>query len=225
MVFNQSQIFNWEGYGVKLHIPQGMLPGSLKECKLLIKVGLSGKFEFPQKTSLVSAVYLIDSEPRCKFSQPLTLEMQHCVQSSQTSRLNFARCSRNSPPYTFEILEGGEFSSQSAYGRIQLQSFSLIALLLTMLPWWARIFGDENVKYRARLYYLMKRVDRREIHFLITKDLDTYATVRCFYLIPCSLFIVYSSYAYYHRKFNRSTEVLPLDQTCQLSLTPEITSH
>ena len=193
MVFNQSQIFNWAGYGLKLHIPQGILPAGLKECKLLIKVGLSGKFEFPQNTFLVSAVYLIDSEPRCKFSQPLALEMQHCAQSSQTSRLNFARCSRNSPPYTFEILEGGEFRSQSAYGCIQLQSFSLIALLFSKSPWSARIFGDENVKYRARLYYLMKRVDRREIHFLITKDLDTYATVRCFYHIPCSLFIVYSS--------------------------------
>ena len=175
MVFNQSQIFNWKGNGLKLHIPQGALPAGLKECKLLIKVGLSGQFTLPENTSLVSAVYWIDSEPRSKFSKPLTLEMQHCAQSSQTSRLSFARCAHNSLPCTFEILEGGEFSSQSAYGRIQLHGFSLITQLLN----W--IFEDENVKYHARLYYLMKRVDRREIHFFITKDLDTYTTVCCFF--------------------------------------------
>ena len=199
MVFNHRQIFHWVGYGLKLHIPQGALPAGLEKCRLLIKVGLSGQFELPENTSLVSAVYWLDSEPRCKFSQPLTLEMQHCAQSSQTSRLSFARCSHNSPPYTFEILEGGEFSSQSAYGFIKLHSFSLVAQLLSKLPWLARIFGDENenVKYRARLYYLMKSVDRREIHFLITKDLDTYATVCCFFLlqiIPCSLYILASVY-------------------------------
>ena len=219
MVFNQSQIFNWKGYGLKLHIPQGALPAGFKECKLLIKVGLSGQFALPENTSLVSAVYWIDSEPRSKFSKPLTLEMQHCAQSSQTSRLSFARCSHNSPPYAFEILEGGEFSSQSTYGSIQLHSFSRITMLLN----W--IFGDENVKYRARLYYLMKRVEWREIYFFISKDLDTYATVCCFYFISCFLYILAS--VYYHRKFDRSTmaEVPQLDQACQLSSTLEIKSH
>ena len=226
MVFNQAQTFHWACYGLKVHIPQGALPAGLN-CKLLIKVGLSGQFTFPQNTSLVSAVYCIDSEPQCKFSKPLTLEMQHCAQSSQTSRLSFARCSHNSPPYAFEILEGGEFSSQSAYGRIQLHSFSLIIQLLSRLPWLARIFGDddEDVKYHASLYYLMKRVDRREIHFLITKDLDAYATVCCFCFI--SSHVPFIASAYYHRKFDGSTlpEVPQLDQACQLSLTLEIKSH
>ena len=181
-ITDQAQTFHWEGYGLKLHIPKGALPAGLKECKIFIKVGLSGQFTLPQNTSLVSAVYCLDTEPKCKFSQPLYLEIQHCAKSSQTSKLSFARCSQNSPPYTFEILEGGEFSSSSFYGRIQLHSFSLITQLLRALGL-ARIRGEEPVKYHARLYYMMRGEDRREIHFLITEDLDAHATVSCSYFI------------------------------------------
>ena len=118
-VTNKSQNFHWVGYGLKLHIPEKALPTHLEECKLLIKVGISGQFALPQNTSLVSAVYWLDSEPRCKFSKHLTVEIQHCALSSQMSRLNFAvaRCSQSPLPYTFKILKGGEFNSQSTYGR------------------------------------------------------------------------------------------------------------
>ena len=180
LVTNQAQTFQWEGYGLKLHIPKGALPAGLKECKVFIKVGLSGQFTLPQNTSVVSAVYCLDTEPKCKFSKSLDLEIQHCAKSSQTSRLSFARCSQNSPPYTFEILEGGEFSGSSSYGRIQLHSFSLITQLLRALG----ILGEEPIKYHARLYYMMRGEDRREIHFFITEDLDTHATVCCLYFNP-----------------------------------------
>ena len=78
---NQAQSFHWAGYGLKLHIPQKALPAGLEKCRIIIKVGLSGQFILPQDTTLVSAVYWLDSEPQCKFSQPLTLEIQHCVMS------------------------------------------------------------------------------------------------------------------------------------------------
>ena len=173
-VTNQSQTFHWADYGLKLHIPQKALPANLEECKLLIKVALSGQFALPEETSLVSAVYWLDSEPRCKFSQPLTIEVQHCATSSQISRLTFAlaRCSQNDLPYTFKILEGGKFSSHSTYGCIQLNHFSLITLVKRL------ILGEDNVKYRARLYYLKKNTFQRDIHFVITKDQEAHATVR-----------------------------------------------
>ena len=177
-VTNTAQTFYWAGYGLKLHIPEGVLPVNMEECRIFIKVGLSGQFELPDNTSIVSAVYWLDSEPRCKFSQPLTLEIQHCAKSCQTPRLSFARSSQESPPYTFKMLEGGEFSNVSAYGCMQFHSFALITQLLSRLPWWTRI---ESVKYRARLYYLMSREHQREIHFMVTKDLDSHATV-CMWL-------------------------------------------
>ena len=172
-VTNKAQTFHWAGYGLKLHIPQDALPPGLEECQLLIKVGLSGQFTFPQNTSLVSAVYWLDSEPRCKFSQPLTLEIQHYVKPTHSSRLSFvqAKCSQRNLPYTFEILKGGEFSSLSAYGCIQVHHFSLISLVKRL------ILGEDDVTYRASLYYLRKGVNQREIHFVITKDQEAHVTV------------------------------------------------
>ena len=84
LITNQAQTFHWAGYGLKLHVPQGALPADLEECRVLVKVGISGQFALPEYTSLVSAVYWLDSEPRCKFLLPLTLEIQHCAMSSHT---------------------------------------------------------------------------------------------------------------------------------------------
>ena len=175
MVTSKPQTFHWTGYGLKIHIPQGALPDSLEDCRLLLKVGLSGQFALPQNTSLVSAVYWLDSEPRCKFSQPLTLEIQHCARSTQTSKLNFvlANCSQSNLPYAFETLEGGKFSSQSAYGCIQLYHFSLITLVKRLLV------GEDSIRYRASLYFLRKGENQREIHFVITRDQEAHATVCC----------------------------------------------
>ena len=217
VITNQAQTFHWAGYGLKLHVPQGALPASLDECRFLIKVGISGHFALPQNTSLVSAVYWLDSEPRCKFSQPLTLEIQHCAMSSQTSRLSFAlaRCSQKNLPYTFEILDGGEFSSLSTYGCIQLQHFSLV----TLVKRW--IMGEDSVRYCARLYYLRKGVNLREIHFVITKDQEAHVTV-CYWVLflvdcYCSQLLVSN---YINRLFNRSIlpKVPQLGQMYQLSL-------
>ena len=172
LITSQAQTFCWEDYGLKLHVPPGALPPGMKECELFIKVGISGQFTLPKNTSLVSAVYWLHSEPRCEFSQPLTLEIQHCATSSQTSRLNFAKCSHTDLPYNFDILEGGDFT-QDAYGRIQLHSFSLIVVLKRLFTW---VFGDD-IKYHARVYYYWKGENQKEIHFVITKDLEAHAMV------------------------------------------------
>ena len=188
LITSKAQTFHWVGYGLKLHIPQGALPAGLKQCELIIKVGISGQFTLRQKTSLVSAVYWLHSEPQCEFSQPLILELQHCATSSQTSRLSFAKCSHYSLPYNFEILEEGDFSPD-AYGCIQLCSFSLFTVLRSF-PFLTWLFGAEDVKYYARVYYLWRDENRREIHFLITKDLEAHATVCLFYFFIDVLFIM-----------------------------------
>ena len=177
LITSKAQTFHWEGYGLKLLVPPGALPPGMKQCELLIKVAISGQFTLPQNTSLVSAVYWFHSEPQCEFSQPLTLEIQHCATSSQTSRLCFAKCSHTSLPYNFDILEGGDFS-EDAYGRIQLRTFSLI----TVLKW---LFGLDDLKYHASIYHLWKGENRREIHFVVTKNLEAHATVCSLLALLC----------------------------------------
>ena len=117
LITNQAQTFHWGGYGLKLHIPQSSLPAGLEECRLHIKVGLSGEFEFPQNMSLVSAVYWIDSEPRHRFSKPIKMELQHCSTSNQSSQLSIvqAKCSQKTLPYTFTHMEEGGISRKCKY--------------------------------------------------------------------------------------------------------------
>ena len=172
LVTNQSQTFHWAGYGLKLHIPQESLPTGSEECRLLIKVGLSGQFALPQTTSLVSAVYWLDSEPRCTYSQPLTVEIQHCVKPIHSSRLSFirAKCSQTHLPYVFEPIEGGEFSSESSYGCVQLNHFSLLGVGCNDPTSGVQL-------YRACLFYLNSGANLRDIHFVITWDEEPHTTV------------------------------------------------
>ena len=177
LVTSQAQTFHWVGYGLKLHIPQGLLSTGLEECKLLIKAGLSGQFALPQNTYLTSAIYWLDSEPRCKFSQPITLEIQHCVKPTYTSGLSFvhAKCSQMDLPYVFEAVKGGVFSSESAYGCVQCDHFSLLGIVCKPFPLVKLLAGTQL--YRASLYYKWKETNKREIYFVITKDQEAHVTV------------------------------------------------
>ena len=180
LVTNQSQTFHWEGYGLKLHIPQGSLPAGLEKCTLLIKVGLSGSFAFPQNSSLVSAVYWLDSEPRRNFSKSLTVTIQHCVKPAYTSSLSFvhAKCSQTHLPYLFETVKDGMFSSKSVYGCLQLNHFSLLAVVLSVLSKQVhQLLLPVPQLYTASVYYLRKGAAQRNIHFVITMDLEIYTTV------------------------------------------------
>ena len=160
---NRAWSFHWAGYGLKLHIPQEALPANVEECRLLIKVGLSGKFALPPDLSLMSAIYWLDTEPRCKFSKPIALEVQHCANCTQSSQLSFvhAKCSQKELPYSLKILEGGVFSPYTSYGSIQLNHFSFAA-----------VAGNGEPQYCARLYYTVNDLTARTAHFVITKNLD-----------------------------------------------------
>ena len=182
LITNEAQTFNWAGYGLKLDVPKGTLPAGLEECRLLIKVGLSGQFALPENTSLVSAVYWLDSEPRREFSKHLTLEIQHCVKPTDTSKLSFirAKCSQTDLPYKFENVQGGVFSSSSAYGCVQCNRFSLFGAVYNWLVL--------QVLYSASVYYLRKGVKRIDIYFVITKNLETHATVSSKLCTVCALY-------------------------------------
>ena len=39
------------------------------------------------------------------------------------------------------------------------------------------ILGEDNIRYRASLYYLRRRENLIDIHFVITKDLESHVVV------------------------------------------------
>lgn len=178
MVTNQAQTINLTGYGLMLHIPKGALPAGLDKCRLLIKVGLPGQVKILESTSLVSAVYWLESEPKCNFCQHLTMEIQHSVKPIYSQRLNFVQAEYSPIHFTYEfkIVDKGEFSNDSAYGRVQLNHFSLWGIVCNLLGLaYELLLGVQQ--YRANLYYKSKEINQTDIDLVITKNLAVHIKV------------------------------------------------
>ena len=121
------QLLEWEEYGLRIQVPKG---ATSTPCDIAIKAIVAGQFEFPEGTDLVSAVYAISVSK--KLTQPVILEMQHCVAISSEEQgqfLSFVRAKCNQPdlPYQFKLLDGGSFPPRSDYGKISCSHFSLVA--------------------------------------------------------------------------------------------------
>ena len=163
---NETQSFYWKGYGLKFHIPQASLPDGVNHSRVTIEASLAGQYKFPDNTTLVSAVYWINSP--LKFLQPITLEIQHCAKQTNGSTLSFAMaCTQDDGRYLFKPLQGGIFNSSYSYGSIKLKHFCGIAVIQN---------DTEEQSYCGRLYYLGNRADWR-IFFVIIKDLEAAITV------------------------------------------------
>ena len=168
VVTNDPQSFTWEGYGLKLHIPKGCLPVGMEQCTINIKASLAGQYEFTENSHLVSAVFWLHCEPRCRFTEALTLELDHCakLENIDLLKIHFVRavCSQKHLPYAFDKL-GGTFNNSC--GAIELNSFSGVAITQE---------GSEEREYCAMLFYLIARYELF-IHFIVTWNTKTHLTV------------------------------------------------
>ena len=112
-----------------MNFPEGTIPQS----QVLIKALVGGKFQFPDKVELVSALYVIRFPD--KFLQPVELEIEHCVSvecSQQFKNLSFiiAPIDESVPPYKFQYIKGGKFYTDSQYGMIVRSKFSITGIVL-----------------------------------------------------------------------------------------------
>ena len=166
--------FEWDGYGLKLHVSVGSLPVGVEKCQINIRASLSGQFQLPKNSVLLSPVFSISAP--YKFTKPVTLELQHCAlreEKSVLSDLRFvsAKCSQKDLPYRFKQLDGGVFTIHSSYGSIQLDHFSGIG-----------IAGSNKIprSYCAHLYHTMKQIYDWRYYLAITRDLEAHITVSLF---------------------------------------------
>ena len=144
-------------------------PG-MGECTINIRVSLSGHFQLPGDSDFLSPVFWIAAP--CRFTKPVTLEIQHCAFSEDEavlSHLTFlsTKCSQRDLPYIFRELDGGVFTTHSSYGSIQLSHFSGIA-----------VTGRKNTpqSYCAHLYP-MKQVYDWRFYLVIMQGIDAQITV------------------------------------------------
>ena len=171
IVSTKGDFFEWEGYGLRLSISEDSLPTGMDECRINIKASLSGPFELPKDSDLLSPVFWFSA--LCKFKKPVTLEIQHCAcrDEASFSDLNFisANCSQKKLPYIFKQLDGGMFPADNSYGSIQLHHFSGVGII-----------GRKKTPraYCAQIYYTIKEeASDWRVYFIITKDLDAIKTV------------------------------------------------
>ena len=188
-VSTEGGSFQWEGYGLRLHVSKDSLPAGMGECIINIRVSLSGQFQLPEGTGLLSPVFWISAP--CKFTKPVTLEIQHCTLTDHEavlSNLNFvsANCSQKDLPYRFKLVDGGVFTKHSTYGSIKLEHFSGVG-----------VAGSEETprSYCAHVYHTKKMDYEWRFYFVIIPDLEAKNTVN-FLLMHCLIFFYRSNLSY-----------------------------
>ena len=171
VISNNPLDFEWKGFGLKLHIPKGCLPAGMEQCTIKIKASLAGQYEFPENCHLVSAIFWLHCEPKCRFTVPISMEIPHCARPENTSKLSFVKafCSQKYLPYTFRQLGGGCFTSSSSYGIIEIDSFSGTGVTQNGPP--------EDREYIAQLFYLRQTISVYEIHLVVIWNLEAHLTV------------------------------------------------
>ena len=158
--------FQWKGYGLRLHVSKDSLPAGTAECTINIRVSLSGQFQLPEGSDLLSPVFWISAP--CKFTKRVTLEIQHCALTEDEAALSnlnfvFTKCSQRDLPYRFRQVDGGVFTTSSTYGSIQLNHFSGVG-----------VTGRKETprSYCAHVYHTKKRDCEWRFYFVIMQDLE-----------------------------------------------------
>ena len=174
-VTNEVQHIVWDGYGLRLKIPRNALPVDCNQFRLKMEVALSGEFQLPKDSVLVSAVYsfshnLGDKELVC----PVTLEMQHCVTTTALSDLSIIRAQLHSNK--FDVVPGGNFTSTQGYGIIKLPYFSRFAIALRRIR---KLFSPSPspFEYCAKIYYTKILHLQFNFNFFIIRNLEALSKV------------------------------------------------
>ena len=171
MIHSEAKSFCWEHLGLKLHFQKDSLPEGMEQCILKVKASLTGQYEFPDDSYLVSPIFWLRCEPmqKLKFTKPVTIEIQHCAKPENSSKLSFVRavCTQEHLPYAFKRGLEGSFSSCSSYGIVKLNSFSGLGIVQEGLP---------DKQYCSWLYYLNES-SRTEIHFVVTWNTKLHRSV------------------------------------------------
>ena len=130
------QLLDWEKNGLRIQVPKGAV---CRSCDISVEVILTGNFEFPKNTELVSAVYAISASSKLIKPVQIEIQLQHCVtvdkqQLGQSLMFAKAACNdRPNVPYKFEPVEGGMFHVNRYYAVIKCDQFSYFAVIMARL--------------------------------------------------------------------------------------------
>ena len=119
--------------GLKLSLPEGIISPAESAVYEVAAQGLwGGEFIFPEGTQLISGVCYISLSPS-ELAKPATVQLSHCAHitsKSQAQYLSFVVAESSRSPFKFEPRSGGMFPVGSRYGSIQLERFSVVAIVM-----------------------------------------------------------------------------------------------
>ena len=183
-VTNSEQYFSWDQFGLNLYIPQDSLPKDIQQCTIHMKISTtSDHHQLPQNMHFVSPVYLIKCRPRCQFSKPLILEIQHCAKQDNIHKVCFIKST--SANLRFSTIDPGDgkadhvyyscFPQHCSFGFIELDKFCKFAVAQTQIE-----RDSCQQRYRANIFYERENPRRYKVHFVILWDIDAHNDVRPF---------------------------------------------
>ena len=124
-------MFQLPDYGIKLIMPQSVVPHYIQQITITVKVIASGPFVLPSHCQPISCFYWIQSTQ--KFLTPVEVHLEHhaeLLSEEDSQELGFIVSPSNessSPPYQFQFSNGVNsiFPIGSSYGIIKVAEFSI----------------------------------------------------------------------------------------------------
>ena len=149
---------------------------------MTISATISGQYQFPDNTDLVSGVYWITCPHKFPEEHPVTLTLQHCASIKNPDQLNSllfvtAKCTQKTLPYEFKELDGGIFSTENCYGSIKLHHFSGIGVGRKRKRQQNKAKEEDKTSYVIRTYYFSQGANNWLTHIVIVWNLDIHLEV------------------------------------------------
>lgn len=174
---NSEQYFSWHEYGLQIYIPENSLPEDMHQCSVHVKVSIVGDYKLPQDVHLVSAVYSVKCIPKCQFSKPLILEIQHCAKPENIHKLCFNKSDKTGSKFHIIDGDGGVqtntfdsfFPQHTSYGFLELDKFCETAIGQK---------GTPEPCYRANIYRREEDARQHTFHFNIVQDTNAHNEVK-----------------------------------------------
>ena len=181
--FEEEQVFEKMGYGIKVVIPQSSVEKG-KEVKAEVKVVAPAKatIELPPNVEPVSCFYEIKTTG--EFKQPIKLCLQHNVElnsQKDCKQLAFIKA-KGPPPYKFEVVPvhttNQEFNVNDNSGAIKISDFSILAIVWQkIIDPLVGIIKQPPCSYIIAVFVKLMEKSCWEIQAVVTRDLQPYLEV------------------------------------------------
>ena len=128
----KDQQLSVEKCGLNIIIPTEVITPIEASYEITASGLWGGKFEFPEKSTLISGVCYISVSSSSQLNKPIKVRLEHCANitdEKQSKYLSFV-VAKSGPPFKFEYLLGGSFPPHSQYGTIRLKEFSYLAIVI-----------------------------------------------------------------------------------------------